>query len=373
MLNMNFLNRFKNIKIFSGTFASLDWPITITLFFLSIFSISAIYPISEISSQIFFIRQIVFFILGFLVMFLLFFIDFNRFKNQTYIFAFLYIFALILLFLPFLFGDMIRGSKSWISIGEFNMQPTEYVKIILLLVFAKYFSFRQIELYKPFHIIISAIYVATPAFIIALMPDLGSALVILSLWLGMVIISGIRLKHLLIVFLIGAMLVTVLWGVFLEDYQKTRVLSFIYPYEDPLGASYSRNQALIAIGGGSIFGTGFGNGAQTIQGFLPESHTDFIFANIAENTGLIGITIVLFLFGFIIWRLLHFQGKNSFANAYSLGLGILILFQALINILINIGMLPVTGITLPFLSYGGSSLISLFIAIGIYQGFYSHS
>ena len=159
----------------------------------------------------------------------------------------------------------------------------------------------------------------------------------------------------------------------LEDYQKTRVLSFIYPNEDPLGASYSRNQALIAIGGGSIFGTGFGNGAQTIQGFLPESHTDFIFANIAENTGLIGITIVLFLFGFIIWRLFHFQGKNSFANAYSLGLGILILFQASINILINIGMLPVTGITLPFLSYGGSSLISLFIAIGIYQGFYSHS
>lgn len=361
---LHFINRLK----------SIDWPITIALFFLAIFSISAIYPISEISSQTFFIRQIIFFVLGFLAMFLLSFIDFNRFKNQTYIFAFLYIFALLLLFLPFLFGDIIRGSKSWISIGAFNIQPAEYVKIILLLVFAKYFSFRQIELYNPFHIIISVIYVAIPAFIIAIiMPDLGSALVIISLWLGMVIISGIRLKHLLVVFLIGAIIGTILWGVFLKDYQKTRVISFIYPYEDPLGASYSRNQSLIAIGGGSIFGIGFGNGAQTMQGFLPESHTDFIFANIAENTGLTGIFILLFIYGFIIWRLFNFQGKNSFANVYILGLGILILFQASINILINIGMLPVTGITLPFLSYGGSSLLSLFIAFGIYQSFYRHN
>ncbi|MBI3334976.1 MAG: rod shape-determining protein RodA [Candidatus Portnoybacteria bacterium] len=355
-----------------------DWVTISVLFCLAILSLAALYPYSVLNGGSFFLRQLVFFLVGFFLLFSLSFLNISFLKKQRiFIFA-LYLFGVALLALVLAIGAEVRGTQSWFFFlpfisGKVAFQPSEAMKIIVIFILARYLTFRHAHLYKLRDIFISAFYAGIPAVLIALQPDLGSAVVILFLWFGIIVMAGLPLRRFLLILLLGMIAVGIMWVWFLEPYQKLRVVSFLNPEADPLGANYSRIQSLIAIGAGGIFGRGFGANVHSLDGFLPEAHTDFMFSMLAEALGFTGVLIILALYGILVFRLLRFEGKSNFDRLFASSLGLLIFIQASINIAIALGLLPVTGLTLPFLSYGGSSLISLFIGLGIYQALYVRS
>lgn len=353
----------------------LDWTIVSIVFCFSLIGLAALYPYSVLREGSFFLHQLIFYLIGFIFLFSLSFINISFLKKQRIGIFVWYIVGVFLLFLTLLVGKNVRGSASWllafpILSDTIAFQPSEMMKIILMVILARYFTFKHSHLYKSLNVIISGIYAAIPALLILLQPALGSAAVFFFFWLGVVFTAGLRLQHLLIIFLLIGLITGISWDYVLKPYQKVRVLSFLNPQSDPLGANYSRNQSLIAIGAGGVFGKGFGEGVHSLDGFLPEAHTDFMFSMLAEDLGLVGVGIILFLYGMLIWRLFSFEGKSNFDRLFASSLGLLIFVQAACNIAIALGFLPVSGLTLPFLSYGGSSLISFFIGLGIYQALY---
>lgn len=265
----------------------------------------------------------------------------------------------------------IRGAASWISFAGITIEPSDPMKLALILILAKYFSRRHVEIARPRHIVISGLYAAVPMFLVLLQPDFGSAMIIGALWLGMILVSGVKKRQLLVILLIGAVLFALAWGFFLEPYQKQRIRTFLDPLTDPQGAGYNALQAVVAAGSGQLFGKGVGFGAQSRLGFLPEHETDFIFAAFAEEWGLIGVTILFLLFGFLLARILSYalRGKDNFERLFAVGVAVLIAAHVVIHTGMNIGLLPITGIALPFLSYGGSGLVTLFAALGILASF----
>src|SRR3989338_7127341 len=221
------------------------------------------------------------------------------------------------------------------------------------------------------HLFISFVYAAVPMALVMLQPDLGSAIVLGAIWLGMALVGGIKLRHLIFLFFTGLLITTIAWNFFLLPYQKTRMTAFINPQNDIRGSGYHAQQSVIAIGSGEIFGKGIGLGTQSRLEFLPEHETDFIFAAFAEEWGFVGVLFLLLFFGIIIWRILRtgIYGESNFEKLYAAGLAILLLFQSAIHIGMNSGVLPITGLGMPFLSYGGSSLVSFFLALGILESF----
>lgn len=318
----------------------------------------------------FFYRQIIFIGLGFLVMVGLSFMDYRILKNQPKVLLFLYLGMLVILALVLFFGREVRGAASWFNFGAFNFEPVELAKIIIVLVLAKYFSNRHVEVYRIRHIIVSAIYVGLPIALVLLQPDLGSVMILVALWLGMVILSGIKPRHLLLVILCGALIFSLAWAVALKPYQKERISTFLNPAKDPLGYSYNLIQSKIAIGSGGLWGRGLGHGTQGQLNFLPEKHTDFIFAIFAEEWGLLGVLFLSAVFFIFFWRLIKLilSCGNNFFRLFVAGFTLMVFVQIFINMGMNLGLLPITGISLPFVSYGGSNLLINFIALGIVQG-----
>jgi rod shape determining protein RodA len=352
----------------------LDWILIACVIFLVGMGLLSIYSSSR-GNFLNFKKQIIFFVIGFFLMILISFFDWRILKENPYLILFFYFICLILLLGLFFFAPEIRGTKSWYKIGPISFDPIEFMKISLLLVLAKYFSSRHIEMYRVIHILISGLYVLIPSVLIFFQPDFGSVLILLSLWIGILIISGIPLCHFLILVFCGILIFTIGWNTFLKEYQKERILAFLQPkLADPFKIGWSQNQAKIAIGSGKFFGQGIFKGSQTQLGFLPESQTDFIFSAIAEETGLIGISILFFLFTILIWRIfkIAFESETNFARLFSSGFAALLIFQLFIHAGMNVGLLPIIGIPLPLVSYGGSGLISNFIALGILESIKVH-
>ncbi|MFH1841334.1 MAG: FtsW/RodA/SpoVE family cell cycle protein [Candidatus Nealsonbacteria bacterium] len=297
------------------------------------------------------------------------FLDYRIFKNDSYLILILYFFCCLALMGLFFFAPEIRGIKSWYKIGPISVDPIEFTKIILIILLAKYFSMRHVEMYRIRHIIFSGIYILLPSALIFFQPDLGSVLILVTLWILVLIVSGIKIKSFLALVLCGILLLALGWGTVLKDYQKERILNFIYPQEEPLGGGWSQTQSKIAIGSGGLFGQGFGSGSQSQYGFLPEPQTDFIFSAIAEEFGLFGIIFLLALFLIFILRIIKiiFNSEANFPRFFAFGFAVIIVFQIFINIGMNLGLLPIIGVPLPFVSYGGSGLISFFIGLGILQ------
>ncbi len=347
----------------------IDWILIISVFLLVGIGLLSIYS-SSIGREDFsnFKKQVIFFGIGVFLMFSLSFFDWRIFRENSYLILFLYFLCLILLAGIFFFAPEIRGVKSWYKVGPVSIDPIEFTKIVLIILLAKYFSTRHIEMYKFLPLLLSGFYVLLPASLIFLQPNLGSVLILISLWAGILIISGIKLRHFLILIVFGLLLLVFSWGFLLKDYQKERITSFIGPV-DPLGMSWSQNQAKIAIGSGGIFGQGLGRGSQTQYGFLPEPQTDFIFSAIAEEFGLIGILVLLFLFLILIWRIIKIalMSKTNFPQLFATGFAVLLISQIFIHIGMNLGILPIIGISLPLISYGGSGLVTIFIGLGILQ------
>jgi len=228
---------------------------------------------------------------------------------------------------------------------------------------------RHVEMYKVSHILLSGLYVLLPATLIFFQPDMGSVVILIVLWLAVLVFSGIKLRSFLVLIFCGLLALSLSWSFILKDYQKERVTSFVLSNEDPLGSGWHEAQSKIAIGSGGVFGQGFGSGPQTQYGFLPEPQTDFIFAAIAEEFGLVAVAGLLALFGIFIFRIIKTSlcASGNFARLFVSGFAVLIIVQIFINIGMNIGLLPIVGVPLPLVSYGGSSLLMIFLSLGIIQ------
>ena len=278
-----------------------------------------------------------------------------------------YLGVLGLLVLLLLVADPVQGAKAWFSFGAFSFQPADLAKIVLIAVLAKYFSRRHVAIRQIGTIILSGIYAALVIGLILVQPDLGTAAILSVVWFGMVLVSGISKKHLLIVFLVGAVAAVGLWFFGLQDYQRTRIVAFLNPAADIRGAGYNAYQAVVAAGSGELFGKGIGYGTQSKLRFLPEYETDFIFAAFAEEWGFVGVSIVLLLYGFLLYQLLSIarRAATNFDALFTIGVALLFLSHVFIHAGINLGILPVTGTTIPFMSYGGSHVVMEFAALGI--------
>jgi len=286
-------------------FQRLDWILVVSVLFLTVIGLLSIYSSSLGKGDFFnFKKQIIFLVIGFFLMLGLSFFDWRALRTNSYFILVLYFFCVLSLIGLFFLAPEIRGVKGWYRLGPVSFDPIELTKIVLIILLAKYFSMRHIEMYRLKHIFLSGFYVFLPAFLIFRQPDFGSALILVVLWVGILIISGIKLRHFLILVLCGLLVLTLTWSFLLKDYQKERVISFLVPEIEPLGMSWSQTQSKIAIGSGGLFGQGIGKGSQTQYGFLSEPHTDFIFASISEEFGLIGILVLLFLYIILFWRIM---------------------------------------------------------------------
>jgi rod shape determining protein RodA len=356
---MNFLNYLKK----------LDWGLIIPAILLVCFGLAGIFSTCVAKNNFSnFEKQAIFFAAGLVVMVGISLLDYRILRNNSYLILILYGFCLVLLLGLHFFAPVIKGTRGWYKIGLLSLDPIEPTKIILVVLLAKYFSMRHVEMYKFRHIIFSGLYVFLPALLIFIKPDLGGTAVLLLIWLGTLLISGIKIKHFLILSLCFILVAGFSWQFLLKDYQRQRITAFIFPY-DYFGASWSQNQTRISIGSGQILGQGLAKGSQVQYGFLPEPHTDFIFSVLAQEWGLTGILALFIVYGFLVWRVLKIaiESKSNFPRLFASGFAIILVAQFFINIGMNLSLLPVVGIYLPFISYGGSGLIGNFIALGILQ------
>ncbi|MEX1026495.1 MAG: rod shape-determining protein RodA [Candidatus Paceibacterota bacterium] len=290
-----------------------------------------------------------------------------RFLRRTGVVVVLYIGTALLLALLFVLGNTFQGSERWFTIGGFSIQPVEPAKVVLIILLAKYFTRRHIEIANIRHILLSGFYAFVLFTLVFLQPDFGSALILFAIWLGMVLVSGISRKHLIALFLIAAVAFIAMWSLALQDYQKARITSFLDPFADIQGSGYNAYQSMVAVGSGEVMGKGIGYGTQSKLEFLPEYQTDFIFAAFAEEWGFVGVLVLFGIYGVLLWRILSagLHGASNFEILFSLGVAIYFMAHITIHVGMNIGLLPVTGTTIPFMSYGGTHLLTEFTAIGM--------
>ncbi len=279
----------------------------------------------------------------------------------------IYIFFLFLLVLVLFIGEITLGAQSRFDLGFFSLQPSDPAKLVLIAVLAKYFSKRHEHIGDFRHIIVSGIYAMLFFGLVFIQPDFGSAIILFFIWFGMILVAGIKLRHLALVFLMGALAFGVMWSFAFQDYQKQRIMTFLDPLSDIQGAGYNAYQSTVAVGSGQVWGKGIGYGTQSKLQFLPEYETDFIFAAFAEEWGIVGVFVLFCLFGVVIGRLLYHAVKaaTNFERLFATGVAILFVSHFFVHIGMNIGLLPVTGTTVPFLSYGGTHLMTEFLGVGI--------
>lgn len=336
-------------------FSAVNLPITIpSLFLLSI----GILVIFSSSPQLAF-QQAIFAFVGLILYFFISQFDYRVMKNFIFLF---YIIVFLLLLVVLILGIETRGSVRWIPLGFLNIQPSELAKPALILFLADFWR-RNSPSFK--NILKSFLFSIPLLFLVFRQPDLGSTLTLFAIWVGVVFACGISFKKILTISLIVLILIPMMWFP-LRDYQKERIFGFLTPESDPLGRGYNLIQSTIAVGSGEFFGRGLGRGTQSRLQFLPEFRTDFIFASIAEELGFVGsiLILMLYLFLFVSCMILAKQTLDLFGYLLIFGISTMLLFQTFVNIGMNVGLLPITGITLPLISYGGSSLISTFLCLG---------
>lgn len=339
-----------------GFLKSVNLPITLIIFLLLSVGITVI----SSSSPTLAIQQASFAIVGALVYF---FIASTDYRVLTNLIKPAYVIIILLLILVFIIGIETRGSIRWIPLGSINIQPSEFAKPVLILLLADFWSKRKITWRNILH---SLFWIVPILGLVFKQPDLGTTLTLGSIWLGTIFAAGISLKK-GIILLLSLLLIIPLSLKGLADYQKQRLTSFLSPQDDPLGVGYNIIQSTIAIGSGEFLGRGLGQGTQTQLQFLPEFRTDFIFAAISEELGFLGASSILLLYLFLIAYCLRVAGNSPdyFGFLIATGTAGMLIFQVVVNTGMSVGILPITGVTLPFISYGGSSLISTIIALAL--------
>lgn len=347
--------------------SSVDWVLFGAALILAIFGLLTMGSFTGQDQYV--VRQSVWIVISVIAFFVASSIDW-RFLRRTGVATSLYVLLIVPLVLLLVVGVSIKGAKSWVSIGSLGIEPVEFAKLALIIVLAKYFSRRHIEIRNVRHILLSGLYAGVVFVLVTLQPDFGGAIIIMLIWLGMVLFSGISRKHLVMVLLLGLSLVGALWLFGFQDYQKQRILTFINPHSDIQGAGYNVYQSTIAVGSGQLLGKGIGYGTQSKLQFLPEYQTDFIFAAFAEEWGFLGVLMVLVLYASIFVRLesAALRGATNFETLFTMGVLCYLFAHVALHAGINMGILPVTGTTIPFMSYGGSHLLAEFVALGIVSG-----
>ncbi|UCD84077.1 MAG: rod shape-determining protein RodA [Deltaproteobacteria bacterium] len=345
---------------------NFDWPllgitlVIILIGLLNLYSASASFR----GAPTIFLKQCYWLLIGLSLMLIICMFDYRIFERLAYA---IYIISVLLLILVLVMGEIRQGAQRWLEIGGFSLQPSELVKLSLVLALAKYFQdnwlpdgFRLRELIFPF------LLMGIPAFLIILQPDLGSAVLLLFIAFSLLLFARIKLRSLANLAGSGLMVLPVFWF-FLKDYQRRRLLSFLDPDRDPLGSGYHLIQSKIAVGSGEFLGKRFLQGTQTQLHFLPEQHTDFVFSVWAEEWGFLGSVIVLSLYLFLIlWGLsIASRSKDRFGAILAVGISAILFCHVAVNIGMVVGFLPVVGVTLPLMSYGGSSLIITLIGVGL--------
>jgi len=339
---------------------TFDWLLFLAILIISIFSLVMNYFLVPNL----FPQQTFYLILGLVVFFIFSRLDFQIWEKLGWL---EFLGSIIFLLTPLIFGSVTRGAVRWIKLGSFTVQPSELTKPFLIAFFSSFFANNQkIKIKKAF---IGFLLLLIPVMLIFIQPDLGSSLVMGVSILGILFAAGFSWRFFLGAGGMGLVFLPVAWRFLLKEYQKDRILSFLNPHLDPLGRGYNLIQSTVAVGAGKFFGRGLGRGTQSGLQFLPERHTDFMFASFAENFGFLGVLIFLGIFIILLWRILKIASlsKSNFAFLFGCGVFCVIFVQGFINIGMNLGLLPVTGIPLPLLSYGGSSFLSTMIMLGILE------
>ncbi|MDP2873740.1 MAG: rod shape-determining protein RodA [bacterium] len=356
------------IKFYSPTRISLvkftslfDWPLLVSASLLLFLGLTVLFSTNPEAAK----SQLLFAAIGMVAFLLVSSVDYHFWRYSAWHWYFL---TMILLVLVLVLGRVARGSARWLTIGQRGIQPSELAKISLILILSRFFyplSTRWLSLKK---IILSIILAGPLVFLVFAQPDLGTTLIILGIWVFLAIYAGVKPSYLLMILLLGGLASYPAWRV-LQPYQKERVAMFLNPYMDPLGAGYHILQSKIAIGSGGFWGRGFGRGTQSHLLFLPEYYTDFVFASFAEEWGFLGSLVMIGLFVVLMLRILQIAKRceDNFGEMLCVGVFAMLMLQVLINMGMNLGLMPVTGITLPLVSYGGSSLITVMISLGLVQ------
>jgi len=346
-------------------FRRQDWLLNTAIF--SMIGASLV-MLRSIRKELFF-QQLGWAVIAVLVIFIFAHIDWRALAAYKWIIAGIYFFSIGLLIITYFFAPTIRNTRAWLVIGPAQFQVSEFVKVALIIFFAYFFSKRHVGIARLSTIIRPFVYFFIPATFIFLQPDMGTVIVLFCIWVGFLLISGLPMKYIVIGFLIVAVIVTFSWFTVLKTYQKERVLGLFDPSYDPLGVNYSTIQSKIAVGSAGWFGKGFGQGTQVQLGFLPEASTDYIFSSFTEEWGFVGAMFIIGIFCLVIFAIMRI-GLNAEGNFYrflALGAAIMFLVQFGINVGSALGLLPVIGITFPFFSYGGSSLLINAMLVGIVQ------
>jgi len=344
-----------------NTLLKMDKALLLGLFCLAVLGVATLYAAIHHGDITIWQRQNIFWLLGIAVFLAISFVPLRMIGLAAWP---VYLLALILLMLIPFVGELQMGARRWLSLGPFNLQPSELMKWALMLMLAHWFASREPSTLINFSV--AAVATVLPAALIVIQPDLGTSLVLLFAAASMLLASGIRWRWVLAALAASPVSLYLLWNN-MHSYQKTRVLSFLDPQSDPLGAGYHVIQSGIAIGSGGVFGKGFLEGTQARLHFLPEQHTDFIFAVLAEEGGLLAVLLLMVLYGIIIARILTIASKahTRFGSLLCIGIASVFMLYIFVNIGMVSGMLPVVGVPLPFISYGGSALVTMLAALGI--------
>jgi len=345
---------------------TFDWMLMIPALALSLISLIILFSINLKDESLALTfdpwNQLIYVVVGLVAMTIVSRVEVVKLSRYS---TWFYLLALIFMLLV-LIMDPVKGARRWIDFGFFQFQPTEVMKLAEVVILARLFSKRGKNINKPWIFLLSIFYAVLPASLAIAQPDLGTAAVFGFIWLVMISMSPVKKHYLILLILVGLISLPVIYQ-YLEPYQQERVMTFIHPATDPQGSGYNTLQATIAIGSGQLFGRGLSGGSQSQLNFLPEQQTDFIFSVIAEKLGFMGaITVIIGLFWLIArFITLAWRTPDTFSMYIASGIVALISFHSLINIGMNLGLLPVTGIPLPFLSYGGTHVIMGFVMVGI--------
>lgn len=355
---------------FFKSFRNIDWITILLVILLVVIGLAAIYSVDFSRGDGEFLnskKQLVAAVVGFAMLIILASANYRFLESYA---SLIYWATVLFLIAVLFFGKTARGTTGWFTFGQFNFQPVELAKFVIILALARYFDARSSLRFSLKSIIQSFLIAAIPAGLIFLQPDFGGGLLILTVWFILLAIFGIKRKHLIILFLASCLLLLVSWLWILAPYQKDRILTFVSPLRDVSGAGYNVRQSIIAIGAGRWLGRGLGFGSQSQLKFLPASQTDFIFAVIAEELGFVVTSLILGIFSFLLWRFLRLslRTRDDFTSFLILGVVALFFLEFLINVGMNLGVMPVMGIAAPFLSYGGSSLIMHLGMVGVMLG-----
>ncbi len=345
--------------------AKIDWVLMGCLFALATMGLVVLAPYQPSLFE----KQLVWYAIGFTIVLLGSQLDWQwLLKWPIFTYGF-YGVSILLLILSNAQSRLVRGTKGWLSIGSLQIEPVEFAKLGLIFLLASFFTSRYVAAWRTKYLFSSLGITLIPTLLAAVHPDVGSAVILFSIWIGFMLVGGINKKRFMVGILIFCVIAIFIWSFFLKDYQRERLVAFLSPEKDPLGINYNVIQAKVAIGSAGFWGKGYGQGTQTELHFLPEAHTDFIFAAFLEEWGIFGGILMILTYLLLFSRLVNI-GLMARSNSFKfLVFGVTIVFftQIVINIGSNLGLVPVTGITLPFVSYGGSSVLTLSVLLSIIQ------